>query len=59
MADAMMEEYDVLGTVPKPTVESVIDSKHAVDGSIERYKSIFVARGFSQKRELTLMRLLL
>lgn len=37
-------------TVPKPTVESVIDSKHVVDGSIERYKSIFVAGGFYKKK---------
>lgn len=31
-------------------MESVIDSKHVVDGSIERYKSIFVAGGFYKKK---------
>jgi hypothetical protein len=25
--------------------------KHAADGSIEKYKAIFVARGFSQKKK--------
>ena len=29
--------------------KSVVTSKHAVDGSIEKYKARFVARGFSQK----------
>ena len=59
--DAMIEEYqsimknDVWDVVPRPEGKSVVTSKwiykikHAVDGSIEKYKEIFVARGFSQK----------
>jgi hypothetical protein len=41
--------------VPRPKEKSVVSSKwiyktkHAVDGSIEKYKAIFVARGLSQK----------
>ena len=41
--------------VPRPDGKSVVTSKwiykikHAVDGSIEKYKARFVARGFSQK----------
>ena len=41
--------------VPRPKDKSVVSSKsifktkHSTDGSKERYKSIFVARGFSQK----------
>ena len=41
--------------VPKPEKKSVVSSKwiykikHAADGSIEKYKERFVARGFSQK----------
>ena len=41
--------------VPKLENKSVVSSKwiykikHAGDGSIEKYKAIFVARGFSQK----------
>jgi hypothetical protein len=41
--------------VPKPKEKFVVNSKwiyktkHAVDGSIEKYKEIFVARGLSQK----------
>jgi hypothetical protein len=58
--DAMMEEYnsimknDVWEVVPRPKGKSVVTSrwlyklKHAADGSIEKYKSRFVARGFSQ-----------
>ena len=40
---------------PKPKGKSVVSSKwtykikHAADGSIEKYKERFVARGFSQK----------
>ena len=57
----MIEEYqsimknDVWDVVPRPEGKSVVTSKwiykikHAVDGSIEKYKSRFVARGFSQK----------
>jgi hypothetical protein len=58
--DAMMEEYnsimknDVWEVVPRPEWKSVVTSKwlyklkHAADGSIEKYKARFVARGFSQ-----------
>ena len=58
--DAMMEEYhsimkqDVWEIVPKPEGKSVVTSrwlykvKHAVDGSVEKYKARFVARRFSQ-----------
>ena len=57
----MTEEYqsimknDVWDIVPKPEGKSVVSSKwiykikHAADGSIEKYKARFVARGFSQK----------
>ena len=57
----MTEEYhsimknDVWDILPKPENKSVLSSKwiykikHAADGSIEKYKEIFVARGFSQK----------
>jgi hypothetical protein len=60
-ADAMTEEYqsiiknDVWEIVPKPKSKDVVSSKwifkikHATDGSIEKYKARFVARGFSQK----------
>ena len=57
----MTKEYqstmknDVWDIVLKPENKSVVSSKwiykikHAIDGSIEKYKAIFVARGFSQK----------
>jgi hypothetical protein len=57
----MMEEYqsimknDVWEIVPRPEGKLVVTSKwiykikHAVDGSIDKYKERFVARGFSQK----------
>jgi hypothetical protein len=60
-ADAMTEEYqsiiknDVWEIVPRPKSKDVVSSKwlfkikHVVDGSIEKYKARFVARGFSQK----------
>jgi hypothetical protein len=44
-----------MGSGPRPEGKFVVTSKwlfkikHAVDGSIEKYKSRFVARGFSQK----------
>ena len=44
---------DVWDIVPKPENKSVVSSKwiykikHVVEGSIEKYKAIFVARGFS------------
>jgi hypothetical protein len=58
--DGMIEEYksilknDVWDIVPRPERKFVVTSKwiykirHAADGSIEKYKVIFVARGFSQ-----------
>jgi hypothetical protein len=57
--DAMGEEYqsivknDVWDVVPRPKEKSIVSSKwiyktkHAADGSIEKYKARFVARGFS------------
>jgi hypothetical protein len=58
--DAMTEEYqpimknDVWDIVPRPEGKSVVTSKciykikNEVDGSVEKYKARFVARGFSQ-----------
>ena len=57
----MTKEYqsimknDVWDIVPKPEGKSVVSSKwiykikHAANGSIDKYKARFVARGFSQK----------
>ena len=57
----MIEEYhsimknDVWEVVPRlekkyfMTSKWICKIKHAVDGSIEKYKAIFVACGFSQK----------
>ena len=57
----MVEEYssimknDVWEVVPKPTDREVVGShwiykiKHGLDGSIEKYKARFMAKGFSQK----------
>eukprot|EP00253_Pinus_taeda_P002235 PITA_02235 len=57
----MNEEYesfmknDVWDMVPRPKDKSVVTSKwlykikHGADGSVEKFKAIFVARGFSQK----------
>ena len=57
----MHEEYqlimknDVWDVVPRPEGKSVVTSKwiykikHTSDGSIEKYKARFEARGFSQK----------
>ena len=59
--DTMSEEYNsimknqVWEVVPRPKDKSVVSSKwiykikHAADGSIEKHKARFVARGFSQK----------
>jgi hypothetical protein len=59
--DAMLEEYmstiknSVWDIVPRPRDKSVISSKwiykikHAADGSMEKFKARFVARGFTQK----------
>ena len=49
-----MKNY-VWEVVPRPKNKDVVSSKwiykikHATDGSIEKYKARFVARGFSQK----------
>ena len=46
---------DVWDVVSRPKGKSVVNSKwiykikHAANGSIEKYKAIFLARGFSQK----------
>ena len=57
--DAMIKEYqsimknDVWDVVPRLKGKSIVTSKwiykikHAADGNIEKYKAIFVARGFS------------
>ena len=59
--DAMLEEYmsminnNVWDIVPRPKDKSVVSSKwiykikHTVDGSVEKFKEIFVARGFIHK----------
>jgi hypothetical protein len=59
--DTMTKEYqsimknDVWEIVPRPKGKDVVSSKwlfkikHVADGSIEKYKARFVARGFSQK----------
>eukprot|EP00253_Pinus_taeda_P025393 PITA_25393 len=58
--DAMVEEYDSIvrnsawEIVPRPEGKSVVGSrsiykvKQAADGSVEKYKARFIARGFSQ-----------
>jgi hypothetical protein len=59
--DVMLEEYksilknNVWDIVPRPKDKSVVSSKwiykikHATDGSVEKFKEIFVAIGFTQK----------
>ena len=59
--EAMTEEYhsimknDVWSIVPRPKDKAVVSAKwlykikHASDNNIEKYKTMFVARGFSQK----------
>ena len=47
---------EVLDIIPKQERKSVVSSKwiykikNVVDGSIKKYKAIFLARGFSQKQ---------
>ena len=49
----LIMKNDVWDVFPRPERKSVVTSKwiynikHATDGSIEKYKAIFVARGFS------------
>jgi hypothetical protein len=62
--DAMTEEYqsiiknDIWEIVPRPNSKDVVSSrwlfkiKHVADGSIEKYKARFVARGFSKKERI-------
>ena len=69
--EAMTEEYqsimknDVWDILPKPKNKGVVSLKwiykikHAVDGSIEKYKARFVARKFSRKEGLIMKRHLL
>jgi hypothetical protein len=59
--EAMIEEHQsimkngVWEIVPRPKEKSIVTSKwvykikHAADGSVDKYKARFVARGFSQK----------
>jgi len=59
--DAMIEEYasimknEVWEIIPRPKGKSIVSSKwifkikHATDGSIEKYKARYIARGFSQQ----------
>jgi hypothetical protein len=59
--EAMTEEHqsimknDVWEIVPRPKEKSVVTSKwvykikHVADGSVDKYKARFIARGFSQK----------
>lgn len=51
-------KYGVLEIVPRPKDKFVVTSKllykikHAADGSIDKYKARFVARGFSQQEAI-------
>ena len=57
----MIEDYESImknygwDVVPRPKGKSIVTSKwiykikHVVDSSIEKYKAIFMDRGFSQK----------
>jgi hypothetical protein len=59
--EAMMEEYasimknDVWEVVPRPEDKKVVGSKwiykvkHATDGSVDKYKARFMAKGLSQR----------
>ena len=69
--ESMMEEHqsimknEVWEIVPRPKEKLVVTSKwvykikHAADGSVDNYKVRFVVRGFSQKRENIMTKLLL
>ena len=60
----MVEEYssimtnDVWEVVPRPQIRSVVGSrwiykiKYAADGSVEKYKARFVAKGYAQKEDI-------
>ena len=60
----MLKEYrsiiknNVWDIVPRPKDKSVVSSKwiykikHAADGSVEKFKERFVARGFTWKEEI-------
>ena len=64
----MLEEYnsiltnDVWDVVPQPQGKSVVTSnwiykvKFSADGSVEKCKARFVARGFHRKKVSTMMR---
>jgi hypothetical protein len=64
----MTEEYqsimknEVWEIVPRSKNKDVVSSrwllkiKHAIDGSIEKYKAKFVARGFFRRKALTMKR---
>ena len=66
--DALVEKYksivknSVWEVVPRPSDKSDVGSrwifkvKHVADRSIEKYKAIFVAKGYSQVKELTMRR---
>ena len=59
----MVKEYqsiinnDVWKIVPRPKDKSMVSSKwifktkHSTNGSIDKYKAIFIAHGFSQRKE--------
>jgi hypothetical protein len=61
--EAMTKEHqsimknEVWEIVPRPKGKSMVNSKwvykikHAADGSVDKYKARFIARGFSQKEE--------
>ena len=56
--DERIPFHNVWELVPNTEGKSVVSSKwiykikHTADGSIEKYKAIFVACGFSQKEEI-------
>jgi hypothetical protein len=66
----MLEEYrsiiknNVWDIVSRPKDKSMVSFKwiykikHATNGSVENFKARFVGRGFTQKKEMTMKRLL-